>query len=72
MPPEPQHAAREREALGRIRTNIQSRIIGYREQREKYERSLENLKRLEESALEEARAIDAMLALTNPYSKPLL
>lgn len=58
-----------RDALGRLRTAANARILGYREEREKAERQLETLARLEKSAVEEARAIDAMLDLTNPYRK---
>ncbi len=62
-------AANEREALSRIRTSLNARIFGYREERETAERQLETLARLEKSAVEEVRAIDAMLDLTNPHRK---
>jgi hypothetical protein len=59
----------DRAALGRIRESLHGRIMDYRAKRREAERTLENLARLEASALEEARAIDAMLELTNPYRR---
>lgn len=59
----------QREALGRLRTAVNARLFNLYAERDRAAATIENLNRLERSLLEEGRALDAMLELTNPYRR---